>query len=358
MHSVSMTLKNVSKRVSRDNPFVQTLKSETRDGSPGPPTTLRFLRMNQQPSPNSNRLVDLLLLGSSYLEGKGVEDARLEAELLLGNLLNLNRVGLYLHFDRPLNEDEKTRYRERLRLRASGTPVQYILGQTEFYGITLKVGPGVLIPRPETELLIDLAKKHAPKGGFERACDIGCGSGAITLALLEEGITREMVAVDLSSAALRITLDNARTLGFSDESKEGGLLRLTRTHKDQPQQLTIAKADAFAEGFIPPDAPFSLVVSNPPYIRQDEMAGLDTHVRDHEPAEALVSGEDGLDAHRALAKAVPGWLNPGGLFLGEYGSSQGKEILGLYQTWSKKACLHQDLSGHDRVVEAWEGEKR
>ncbi|MCB2198569.1 peptide chain release factor N(5)-glutamine methyltransferase [bacterium] len=315
--------------------------------------------MNQpQPNPNSNRLVDLLLLGSSYLEGKGVEDARLEAELLLGNLLDLDRVGLYLHFDRPLNDEEKTSFRERLRQRANGTPVQYLLGKSEFYGITLKVGPGVLIPRPETELLIDLAKNHAPKGGFERGCDIGCGSGAIALALLEEGIVHEMVAVDLSSAALRTTLDNARALGFSDQSKVNGQLHLTRTHNEIPQRLTILKADAFAKGFTPPGAPFNIIVSNPPYVRMDELDELDTHVRDHEPAEALVSGEDGLDAHRALAAALSGWLTPDGLFLGEFGSSQGKATLALHKTWARNAELHRDLNGHDRVVKAWLGRAR
>lgn len=308
--------------------------------------------MNQlRPNPNSNRLVDLLQLGSEYLEGKGVEDARLDAELLLGDQLKLDRVGLYLHFDRPLNNEEKNAFRERLKRRASGEPVQYILGFTEFYSIRLKVCPGVLIPRPETEAMIDRAKELAPKAGFANACDIGCGSGAIALACLEESVTNNIVAFDISPDALRTTYENALSIGFE------GKRQLTRDHNGKQQTLLLVKADAFAKGFEPEGAPFDLVLSNPPYIRSNEMADLPKHVLEHEPALALESGHDGLDAHRALANLVPRCLNPKGTFLGEIGAEQGEAAIRLHQEWASTVAVRKDLAGLDRMIEARMGDQ-
>ena len=287
------------------------------------------------PGGGARRIVDLLRLSAGYLAEKGVDAPRLTAERLLAGLLEVGRVDLYLQYDRLLTEEELSRFRALLRRRAGGEPLQYILGGCEFYGLRLAVRPGVLIPRPESELIVDLAKRFAPEGGFPRALDAGCGVGALALALLAEGAAREVVAVDVSPQAVELTRENAEALGLAGD------------------RLRILEGDAFASGRRLPGEPFDLIVSNPPYVREDEWAGLEREVRDHEPREALVSGADGLEAHRALAASLPGRLAPGGLFLGEIGAGQGEEAARVHAAWAARVAVHPDLEGRSRVVEAW-----
>ncbi|MFH0881704.1 MAG: peptide chain release factor N(5)-glutamine methyltransferase [bacterium] len=307
---------------------------------------------SQRPDPSSNRLMDLLLLGSEYLAAKGVENSRLDAELLLGHLLQLDRVGLYLQYDRPLTDDQKTSFRALLVRRSKGEPLQYINGHAGFRNLDLIVRPGVLIPRSETELLIDHAAKHAPEGGFEHAADLGTGSGAIALSLLKEGIAREVVAVDYSAEALTVATENARSMGFIESSREEGVLRLTKRNGEDQRHLTLVKRDVFSGAADLPGAPFPLIVSNPPYVSESEFSSLAPNVRDHEPRSALVSGPDGLDAHRALSRMLANWLTPGGLFLGEIGANQGVAVCLLHESWSSRVTLHKDYANLDRIVEA------
>ncbi len=314
-------------------------------GSPAP--------ASRHPNPDSNRLMDLLLLGTEYLAGKGVENPRLDAELLLAHLLKLDRVGLYLHHDRPLTGEEKTSFRALLVRRGKGEPLQYINGHAGFRNLDLIVRPGVLIPRPETELVVELAARHCPETGFERAADLGTGSGAIALSLLEEGIAKEVVAVDISVEALNVAAENARLLGFDEAGKEEGTLRFEKSVNDETRLLILVEGDVFGEEANLPQAPFPLIVANPPYVSEVEFSTLAQEIRIHEPRAALVYGADGLDAHRTLARLLPKWLEPGGLFLGECGAGQGDALRELHETWSRTVDRHRDYAGHGRVVEAW-----
>ncbi len=222
-----------------------------------------------------------------------------------------------------------------LKRRAAGEPLQYILGTTEFYGIDLKTCPGVFISQPDSELIIDLAKSFASSRKFNRALDAGCGSGALALALLAEGIAEQVVAVDHSREAVKLTRENAESLSFAKG------------------RIEIVHADIFSADFsFTNNTSFDLIVSNPPYICEDEWPKLPVEIREHEPRNALVSGEDGLDAHRALAGNLPAWLGSDGIFLGEIAANQGKAATEIHKSWASKVHVHPDIEGRDRVVEA------
>ncbi len=304
-------------------------------------------------SNNSTRLVDLIKLSTDFLDAKGIESPRLEVEMMLCSILSVDRVSLYLKYDRPVDNVEKEQLRGMLRRRITSEPLQYILGCTEFYSLKLKVQPGVLIPRPETELIVDLAKKSMPKGGYKTALDIGCGSGALGLSLLEEDISNSVVSVDISSEAVQVTLDNAKSCGFAlenfDESKPD-FYQLSKENGDQT--LTVLRLDAFSQDFDPLKSQYDLIVSNPPYVTEPEYAKLDTTVKGYEPEIALVSGTDGLDAHKSIASYLPRLLVNNGLFLGEFGYRQGLDISKLHSVWAgDSVIIHKDYNGHDRVVE-------
>lgn len=280
--------------------------------------------------------MDLLKLGAGYLEKNGFESARLEAELLLADLLKLKRVDLYLQFDRPLTEPEKTEFRSRLRRRADREPIQYIIGHTEFYGYRFKCKPGVLIPRPETEGIIELVREAAPEGGFENVLDIGTGTGILPITLLKEGLVKRAVAVDIASEAIELTRENAiALLNGTPENAELDLLKIIRE-------------DAFDPEFKAKGAPFDLIVSNPPYVRNDEWDTLPEDVKNHEPRIALTSGEDGADSFRALARMMPRLLTPGGMFICEMGETQGSTLLSLFADISHNAIIKKDLAGKNR----------
>lgn len=316
---------------------------------------------------SSDRLVDILKLGADYLERYGIDDARLTAEHLLGDGLCLNRVGLYMNYDRPLTEPEKQLFRERLKRRIAGEPEQYILGYAYFRELKLAVRPGVLIPRPETELLVDLAQKAMPEGGWKRVLEVGPGSGAISLSLLGEKMAKHVVAADVSPDAVQITIENARSLGFEPTSEmlpQNGdkeidfAARITTLVKpgegqSEAQRLDIVLADAFSRAWKPSFAPFDLVVSNPPYVTEEEYRSLAAEVHDFEPVLALVSGEDGLNAHRALAEAMPRWLQKGGYFIGEIGYRQGEAARNVHRLWTDVVSVQKDLEGNDRFVDGW-----
>jgi release factor glutamine methyltransferase len=302
---------------------------------------------------NSTRLVDLIKLSTNFLSTKGIESARLEVEMMLCCILAIDRVSLYLNYDRPVDDIEKEQLRTMLRRRITSEPLQYILGYTEFYSLKLKVQPGVLIPRPETEMIVDLAKKYMPEGGYKTALDIGCGSGALGLSLLEEHISTSVVSVDISSEAIQVTLDNARSCGFETVDKPDHETDSYHLSKSKGEfKLTILKCDAFSVDFDPSNKPFDLIVSNPPYVTEPEFSELDTTVKDFEPEIALVSGYDGLTAHNAIAAYLPRLLSNSGLFLGEFGYRQGLEIRKLHSVWAgDSVTIHKDYNGHDRVIE-------
>lgn len=263
---------------------------------------------------------------AGYLEQKGVDGARLDAELLLADALGLDRVGLYLNYDRPLSPGELSVYRQRVGRRAGREPLQYILGTTEFWSLPFAVTPAVLIPRPDTEVLVEEALKRAADSG--RILDVGTGSGAIAIALAHELPGATVEGVDISAGALAVAADNARRNGVDGRVafREGDLGRL-------------------------PDGPYDLIVSNPPYIPEADMAGLMPEVRDFEPCLALCGGQDGLDCYRLLARQAPDRLVPGAWLLLEVGIGQAPAVEALLAAAGlREVFSRQDYAGVPRVV--------
>lgn len=308
---------------------------------------------------------ELLAQATTELKDAGWEDPRQLAERLLMVALDVERYRLYLHADMPVMGKGKERFDQMLSRTVKGEPLQYVVGQVEFRGVKLDVGPGVLIPRPETELIIDHAKRLTGDG-IRCAMDIGCGSGAIALSIFETFIAQDVVAVDISEAAVRATISNASRLGFqpvTSRKRNGNhpenTILLQRTtldpnmKREHHDRLWVMLGDAFAEDFKPPIEQFPLILSNPPYVTSNEWNELPVHVRDHEPQLALVGGADGLDVHRKLAFHMPQWLSTGGAFIGEIGANQGQLARAIHDSWAKRTELHQDYGHLDRFVIAY-----
>jgi release factor glutamine methyltransferase len=274
-----------------------------------------------------------------YLRRHGLEAWRLEAEMLVAHALGLERLQLFLALDRPLVAEEVTRARELLMRRAKREPVAYLIGEREFYGRTFRVGPGVLVPRPETELLVDLAREWARERMFPasgaRVLDVGTGSGclAVTLALELEGA--EVDAVDVSAEALAFARDNAKALGAN-----------VRFH--QLDALRVVPGGSLP--VISGGRPFDLVVSNPPYVAVGERADLPADVRDHEPALALFAPAERPDAFaEILVDALVSLLAPGGLMLVELGHDQAARLAGRALPEGARARFARDYGGVQRV---------
>lgn len=271
-------------------------------------------------------VLKLLRWTAEYFNGRGIDSARLDAELLLADTLGLDRVGLYLNFERPLQADELAVYREQVRRRAGREPLAYILGRTEFWSLPLRVTPAVLIPRPDTELLVEQALARV--AGAARVLDVGTGSGALAIALAHERPECAVTAIDLSAAALAVAADNARANG-------------------------VAERIDFAEGDLAvlPMGPFDLVVANPPYIPHGDLAALMPDVRDFEPHLALDGGADGLDAYQALAGQANRVLAAGGWLLVEVGIGQAAAVQQLFAgAGLTEIFTARDLAGIERVV--------
>ena len=222
-----------------------------------------------------------------YLTEKGDEQARLSTEWLLSHACNLSRLEVYIQFDKPLSIDERECLREAVRRRAAGEPLQYIVGEVGFRHLTLEVRPEVLIPRPETEVLVDLVLKAlpAPIEGVElRVLDLCTGSGCIGLALASERPDVKVIATDISPEAVALANSNAKTCNLTDH-------------------FVAIEADLF-----PQIQEFDLIVSNPPYIPTADMDALPKEVADFEPTLALHGGDDGLDIARRILEETPQYL--------------------------------------------------
>jgi release factor glutamine methyltransferase len=266
---------------------------------------------------------------------EGMATPRLDAEVLLAETLATDRVGLYTHFDQPLQPDELTRFKEFIRRRLRREPVAYILGRKEFWSLPLRVTPEVLIPRPETETLVAEALKilaPAEGRGFH-ILEIGTGSGAISVALATELPAATLVATDLSPKALAVAEENALRFGVRER------IRLLPGDLFHP----VEKGDGF-----------DLIVTNPPYIPRGQFASLMPEVRDYEPKAALDGGKDGLDFFRRVLPAVDKYLRPGGWFLAEMGAGQDPQILKIAEKNPDldSFAFARDLGGINRVFKA------
>ncbi len=265
-----------------------------------------------------------------YLRGKGVENGRLNAEYLMAHVLGMDRLQLYLQFDRPLTEPELAAFRPLLKRRAGREPLQYLLGTAPFRNVELNVDPRVAIPRPETEYLIDvLIRVTGDKPRFASALDVGTGSGALAIALADEGLARRVTATDFSVKVLEVARSNASDCGHPEiEFRHGWLL------------------DPVA------DRTFDLVVSNPPYLSEAEWRATEPEVRRWEPRGAMVADEAGLALVRELATGVAAVLQPGGWFGVEVGSAQAELVGDLLSEGDafRSIGVHQDLTGRPRYV--------
>lgn len=272
-------------------------------------------------------ILEILNLSTDYLTRKGIVQPRLQAEELISQALGLKRMDLYLQFDRPLIDEEITKCRAWLQRRGQGEPLQYIHGQVEFFNCVIKVAPAVLIPRQETEILVDkVAKVMAQETLAGKVLwDICCGSGCIGIALKKRFPELTVCLSDISSNALALAAENAQDNGVEIELLKGDLL---------------AVFDRKTADFI---------VCNPPYISEEEFSSLDTEVREYEPRQALISGKTGLEFYERLARELPSYLNPGSKIWFEIGTGQGKAIQKLFQNpfW-KRSCIENDWSGHER----------
>jgi len=271
-------------------------------------------------------ILKLLQWTADYFRVKGVESPRLDAELLLSATLEMDRVALYVNFERPLDADELTRYREKVRRRASREPLQYIVGETEFWSLPFSVSPAVLIPRADTEVLVEEALKRID--GCSSVLDIGTGSGAIAVALAHDKPELQLTALDCSEGALEVARGNARRNGVAE-------------------RITCLAGDLNS---LPP-GPFDMIVSNPPYIPSRDWEQLMPEVRDHEPRLALDGGDDGLEAYRRIALQAVQVLPPGGWLLVEIGIGQAAVVNTLFRA-AGLINLEQrdDYAGIPRVV--------
>ena len=263
------------------------------------------------------------------LEANDVGSPRMNAETLLMFVLGCDRAYLYAHPERKLTSDEENRYNATITERATGKPSQYIIGHQEFWGLDFIVTPAVLIPRPETEHVVETVLELARSHNFGRAADIGTGSGCIAIALAGELPRARFSAVDISPAALELARANAarHEVGERIEFRESDLL-----------------------GALPKNA-FDLVVSNPPYVGESERDKVQKQVRDFEPKVAVFSGEQGMDIYRRLIPQAREALVPGGWLVMEMGYSVEAAVRELLAGWDNVRVTH-DLQGIPRVIAA------
>ncbi len=287
-------------------------------------------------APTAAHTVMTVLRGAEgWLQKRGIEAPKLSAELLLGKVLGMQRLELYLEHDRPLVESERSAMRELIMRRGDGEPVAHLLGSWSFRGHELEVGPSVLIPRPETEELVDLAIEKLGSEGLgagQRVIDLGTGSGALAIALAVELPELNALATDTSQNALAVARNNANYHQVTD--------RVQFVHGSWWQP-------------VPADEVFDLVVSNPPYIDPKAMDGLEENVRRFEPPLALFSAPgDVASCYRDLAVGLEHHLRPGGWFVVEtgVGADIASHEVFLAQPFLQNVELCEDLSGHARFV--------
>jgi release factor glutamine methyltransferase len=277
-------------------------------------------------------IAQILRETTSELDNAGVPEARREAGSLLSFILGKDRTFLISHAEDSVDENSLIRFREFVERRAAGEPLQYITGVQDFYGREFRVTPDVLIPRPETELLVEAALRIAGDvGAAPFICDVGTGSGCIGVTLLCEIVNARMVAIDKSPAALEVSKINAQTYSVADRT-------------------LFVVSDCF-DLLDSRDYEFDLIVSNPPYVAEAALEGLQREVRDHEPLIALSPGGDGLSVIRRLIHESPAFIKPNGHMLMEIGFDQGEAVETLVSGSDWSLCeIRPDLQGIPRIV--------
>src|SRR6185295_3985535 len=281
----------------------------------------------------ASSIAETILQGAHRLRRAGVPEARREADSLLAFVLNRDRTFILSHAEDAISDEQAERYRGFLDRRALGEPLQYITANQEFFGLDFEVTKDVLIPRPETELLIETALKLFARSADIFFCDVGTGSGCIVVTLLQQLPQARAVALDISPGALAVARRNAARHAVSE-------------------RVDFIVSDCFAAlSEQDPHPSFDLIVSNPPYVEEGAMAGLQREVRDYEPRNALAAGPDGLAIVRRLLIEAQGFVKAGGYFLFEIGFNQAAAVTQLLdpRIW-KLIRIYEDLQGIQRTV--------
>ena len=268
---------------------------------------------------------------TEHLRRSGSETPRLDAEILLAHSRSCPRIELYTRYDEPLSDLERSIMRELVQRRAQSEPVAYLVGYREFYSLEFRVNPGVLIPRPETELLVMESLDLLKLARVPRVLDLGTGSGCVAVSIAANHVEAQITACDISEAAIEVAAENAERHGLTDriEFRSGNLF------------------DALDS-----DSLFDLIVSNPPYVAESELDLLDKDVRCHEPRLALDGGRHGLVILKRIIENGGDWLVPGGHLLLEIAPEQAKPIESLVLTTNRFGPVHiiNDLSGNARAI--------
>lgn len=287
--------------------------------------------------PDKHTISSLIHWASKLLQGHGIDSPSLDAEVILSHLLDCKRIDLYVHPDKPVEDTVSMRYREAIGRRSQRVPLQYITKHAEFMSLDYYVDERVLIPRPETELLVETVIKKAQTLNNESEiiiADIGAGSGNIAITLAKMIENARIFAIDISSDALAVARINAQ--------------RHNVLHK-----ITFLCGDIFQplEGY-EIEAKVTFIVSNPPYISSDEFTALQQEVRDFEPYVALISGQDGLQMFKRIIANANTWLKPGGYVIFETGEKQARKVARLFEDKGcfKKANFVKDYQHIRRIV--------
>ena len=284
----------------------------------------------------ARQVSEVLRYGARRLISKGIENAALDAEVLLGHVLGLSRAQILLAAHTPLDDTQSRTYERLLSRRSEREPTAYITGEREFWSLDFRVSPDVLSPRPETELLIEIAltlAKESASARPVRIIDLGTGSGAIAVALASELASAEIIATDVSAGALGVAAGNAVRNGVAE-------------------RIRFVQGDLFDA--IQPEKPIDLVVSNPPYIRRPYIDRLEPEVSRWEPRGALDGGLDGLDYYRRIAAQAFRYLVPHGALAVEIGAGMGQAVAALFQDAAECAGvnIYNDYTRIERVVVA------
>ena len=268
----------------------------------------------------------------NYFKSKNIQSARLDAEVLLSHVLRQERIYLYVHFDEPMEQNELSKFREYVKKRAQHVPIAYIIGEREFMGLPFKVTKDTLIPRPDTEILVENVLNNVDKDKEIEIVDIGTGSGAIILSLLVNLPKAQGKTVDISSKAIEVAKENAVNLQVND------------------------RCEFFVGDLFAPlnDNKFDVIVSNPPYIPQKDIPTFEDDVKEYEPVSALTDGGDGLSYYRRLLSEGKAYIKENGFIALEIGIYQSEDVkqIAMDNGW-KNIKIIKDYAGIDRVVLAW-----
>ena len=276
------------------------------------------------------RIIELIEWGKHYLASRGIDSPRREIEWLLSDLLSLSRIDLYLNFEKTVKPEFLKKLRSWIRRRTSGEPIQYITGKTEFFGLPIRVNPHVLIPRSETERLVEIALELAQKIETEKIIDIGTGSGCVAIALARNLKKSRITAIDQNESILDIAKSNAE---------------LNQVEK----QISFSRLNILSENIT---GSYDLLVSNPPYVAKNEVGNLMPEVKEFEPMNALTDGKDGLQFYRRFAVSGKTWIKEGGYMVLEIGlGSHPERVKACFENAGfRNITFYQDYNGDDRIA--------